>query len=81
MHITSIVPRHGLIAHLYEDDTQLYIVFDQDDVTETSKQIEACVMEIKAWMAMNWLKLNDDRKDSLVAVTDTSLQHKRDYYW
>ena len=48
-----------MIAHLYADGTQLCIVFDQYDAAETIKQIEACVMEIKAWMAMNWLKLND----------------------
>ena len=29
-----------VIAHLYADDTQLFIVFDQDDATKTIKQIE-----------------------------------------
>ena len=82
--IVGIVRRHGLIPHLYADDTQLYIVFDQDDAVDTIKRIKACVMEIKEWMAMNWLKLNDE-KDSLVAATDTysgtSPQHQRYYYW
>ena len=80
--IASIVRRHGLIAHLYADDTQLCIVFDQDDAAETIKRIKACIMEIKEWMAMNWLKLNDEK--TLVVVVDTysgtSLQHQRYYY-
>ena len=63
--------RHGLISHLYADDTQLYIVFDQDDAAETIKRIEACVMEIKAWTAMNWLKLNDEKTLSLLLRTPT----------
>ena len=69
--IASIVRRHGLIAHLYADDTQLYIVFDQDDAVDTIKRIEACVMEIKEWMAMNWLKLNDEMTLSLLLRTPT----------
>ena len=69
--IASIVRWHGLIAHLNADDTQLYIVFDQNDAAETIKQIKACVMEITSWMAMDWLRLNDE-KDSFVAVTDTT---------
>ena len=69
--IASIVRRHGLIAHLYADDTQLYIVFDQDDAVDTIKRIEACVMEIKEWMAMNWLKLNDEKTLSLLLRTPT----------
>ena len=67
--IESIVRRHGLIAHLYADDTLLYILFDQDDAAETIKRIEACVMEIKAWTAMNWLKLNDEKSFSLLLRT------------
>ena len=69
--IASIVRRHGLIAHLYLDDTQLYIVFDQDDAVDTIKRIKACVMEIKEWMAMNWLKLNDEKTLSLLLRTST----------
>ena len=61
--------RHGLIAHLYADDTQFY-AFDQDDAVETIKLIEACVMELKEWMEMNWLKLHD-KKTLLLLRTPT----------
>ena len=37
----------------------LYIMLDQDDPAETIKWIEAYVMEIKAWILKNGLKLND----------------------
>ena len=63
--------RHALIAHLYTDDTQLYIVFDQNAAAEAIKRIKTCVMEIKAWMAMNWLKLNDEKTLSLLLRTPT----------
>ena len=59
--IASIVRRHGLIVQLYADGAQLCIVFDRDYAAETIKRSEACVMEIKAWMAMNWLKFNDEK--------------------
>ena len=69
--LACIVWRHRLIAHLYADDTQLYIVFDQDIATETVKQIGACVMAIEAWMPMNWLKLNDEKTLSFLLRTST----------
>ena len=69
--IASVVRRHVLIAHPYADDTQLYIVFDQDDAAETIKRIDTCVMELKAWMAMNWLQFNDDKILSLLLRTPT----------
>ena len=57
--------RYGLIADWYADD----IVFAQDDAAESIKRIEASVMEVKKWMAINWLKLNDENTLSLLLRT------------
>ena len=53
--------KHGLSVHLYADDTQIYIMFNQDDTVNALSRIEACVAEIQSWMITNKLMLNGDK--------------------
>ena len=59
--IADIARKHGLSVHLYADDTQIYIMFNQDDTVHVNaiSRIEACVAEIKSWMITNKLMLNE----------------------
>lgn len=69
----DIVRKHGLTFHLYADDTQIYIAFKPTDVLSSEQamtRIERCVEEIRSWMRMNFLKLNDDKTELLV-ITQT----------
>ena len=59
--IADIARKHGLSVHLYADDTQIYIMFNQDDTVNAISRIEACVAEIKAWMITNKLVINGDK--------------------
>ena len=74
----AIIRRHGLQYHLYADDTQLYIAFSlKGNVGERSKEeaialIEACARDIRAWMANNYLKLNEDKTELLVFTSKRS---------
>ena len=70
--------KHGLFVHAYADDTQLYIPFDlnnPNDEMSARKQAEACILEIKSWMSMNKLKLNDEKTEFLI-MTSKYQQHK-----
>ena len=71
----DICRKHKLTFHLYADDTQLYIAFKPSESIskeEAKSRIEACVSDIRAWMAINMLKLNDDKTELLVI---TSQEH------
>lgn len=59
--IAEIARRHGLRVHLYADDTQLYISFSPGQAAVTVVRVERCVAEIKAWLCVHKLKLNDDK--------------------
>ena len=48
------------------DDIQLYVIFDPSvpgDREQAIRRMEACVKEIRLWMASRWLKLNDDKTE------------------
>ena len=65
----------------YADDTQLYVTFKPDAAASKSKtrkwkkqeieksalnKLERCIVAIRNWMAINWLKLNNDRNEFIV---------------
>ena len=64
--IEAIASKHGLHIHFYADDTQIYFAFDVDDPNPDFTQIKMCFLEIKAWMSLNFLKLNDSKTELMV---------------
>jgi hypothetical protein len=64
--IAEIARRHGLHAHFYADDTQLYITFsplEPGDERDVAERVKACLEDIRRWMLINLLKLNDSKTD------------------
>ena len=51
--------------HNYADDTQLYIAVSPDD-TGPLDALFNCILDIKSWMAANFLQLNQDKTEVLV---------------
>ena len=77
----DIVRKHGLTFHLYADDTQIYIAFkpfDDCSKSEALSRIEKCVEDIRSWMGMNFLKLNDDKTELLVITQNESTSKSQD---
>ena len=51
---------------MYADDTQLYATLNMDkpdDQRISHYNLEQCIAEIRAWITVNWLKLNGDKTD------------------
>ena len=49
------------IIHMYAYDTQLYITFEHGQSDIQVVLLEECLEDIKDWMKINFLKLNDDK--------------------
>uniref|UniRef100_A0A669CX68 Reverse transcriptase domain-containing protein n=1 Tax=Oreochromis niloticus TaxID=8128 RepID=A0A669CX68_ORENI len=61
----GVIRRHGVNFHSYADDTQLYISVSPDD-TRPMDALFNCILDIKSWMAENFLQLNQDKTEVLI---------------
>ena len=59
-----IFKRHGIKYHKYADDIQLYASYNPatpGDQVETARRLKDCIGEVRRWMAVRMLKLNDEK--------------------
>jgi len=64
--VFEIVAKHGCYAHMYADDTQLYVPFKAGDEQSAIRQLEQCIDEIKSFMGNNCLQLNETKTEFLI---------------
>jgi len=62
--LSSLLGAHGVLHHFYADDTQIYVKIE--NITDAKTRIESLVSDIKTWMIMRKLKLNDDKTDIII---------------
>jgi hypothetical protein len=73
-HMFRIARKHGIDIHMYADDTQMYLSFDPSNYQEAVSRMEACLSEMREWMAENHLKLNEEKTEFMVIGQKTSVQ-------
>ena len=76
--VGDITRRHGTMHHFYADDTQLYVILNpRQDFSAQLQSLNQCVDDIRMWMRLNMLKLNDDKTEVLLIGSNNSLNHLR----
>ena len=61
--LEKIVTKYGFSIHLYADDTQIYFAFDVHSENPDMTAVKTCFLEVKEWMTLNFLKLNEDKTE------------------
>jgi len=71
----TIFERHLPEVHAYADDTQLYIAFkpEPEHATNAVAAMQACITDIRKWMLMDKLMLNDEKTEFIVIGTRKQL--------
>ena len=54
---------------VYADDTQLYIPLSVENQNDTINKAENCIKDIKSWMSVNKLKLNENKTEIILLGT------------
>ena len=79
--LKDIIQRHGLHYHLYADDIQIFTEFspcNSSQVNQTLDRMVNCLTEIKNWMFLNKLKLNEDKTEFAIFASPTHQRHLQD---
>ena len=71
----TIVERHLPEVHAHADDRQLYIAFkpEPEHATNAVAAMQACITDIRKWMLMDKLMLNDEKTEFIVIGTRQQL--------
>ena len=65
--IGEICRLHNMKYHIYADDTQVYIVVEpMENWGNISSRLKVCLSDIREWMSINLLKLNQDKTELMV---------------
>jgi hypothetical protein len=62
----EIFRRHGVLFHIYADDTMIYSPFYPGEEDLALKKLEQCLEEVRLWMAANWLQLNESKTEFIL---------------
>ena len=79
--LAYLLRKHNVEFHLYADDTQIYATFtynNSDEMEETKRVIELCLLYLRNWMTINKLKLNTDKTE--LAVFYSKFRAKPDLF-
>ena len=74
MPLSDIIANHSINHPLFADDTQLQKSASLSEVTNLTKELNACTDDIKTWMTENQLKLNDNKTEALLFPFSSSLK-------
>ena len=62
----TIVNAHLLSHHSFSDDNHLYITGPASEISRLVSSTQSCISQLKSWMTVNKLKLNEDKTEMIL---------------
>ena len=62
----NVLRRKAFLMMMYADDTQLYVSFKAENSDATRAKLKGSIADIKEWMVLNHLKLNESKTEYFV---------------
>ena len=73
--LVRIIRKFNIRYHLHADDTQLYGSVYPNELPYLINRFEHCIAEVKAWMKVNKLKLNDEKTEVILLGNNNIRKH------
>ena len=73
--VINIVELHGIRAHAFADDLQVYGHVAQDDASSLVIRMVSCIEHVKTWMTSNHLRLNPSKTELIWLGSSRRLHH------
>ncbi|WP_419612639.1 reverse transcriptase domain-containing protein, partial [Thiolapillus sp.] len=67
--LDDIFDRHSLCHHSFADDTQMRNSSSLDQLDTTISAMQECVSDVKSWMTLNRLQLNDGKTEAMLVMS------------
>ena len=64
--LSNVISQSNISHHLYADDTQLYMSFSSNNVSDSLDTLSSCVCDVSNWMNFSMLKLNPTKTEFLI---------------
>eukprot|EP00745_Piridium_sociabile_P040659 TRINITY_DN786_c0_g1_i8.p1 TRINITY_DN786_c0_g1~~TRINITY_DN786_c0_g1_i8.p1 ORF type:complete len:1132 (+),score=124.07 TRINITY_DN786_c0_g1_i8:119-3397(+) len=73
--VSDVISHHAMLHESFADDTQLHQSASIADIDALMSRTQECIADLKDWMTLNKLKLNDDKTELMLACPRKFLQH------
>ena len=71
----NLVSKHAVNNHIFTDDNQLYKINTLDTIHQSIETLQNCTTDVKSWMTANKLRLNDNKTDAMIILSNRMSVH------
>ena len=64
--LSAVIEMHSVLHHAYADNSQLQKSAHSRQILDLFLSVQKCIDDIKSWMTLNKLKLNDDKTEAMI---------------